>query len=223
MELQDIIGYSFRDESLLKNALTHSSYSNENREKELQSNERLEFLGDSVLGMIVAEQLFRAHPDMPEGNLTRLRAALVCEENLAETARDLKLGDYLLMGKGEAKGNGRARSSITADAVEAILAAIYLDGGRESAEKFVRTFILDKQGVKNRDNKTLLQEYIQREKDHVILYEAISESGPPHDRRFDVRVLIDSVPRGEGSGHSKKDAEQEAARQALQMLAPQLL
>ncbi|MEG1858092.1 MAG: ribonuclease III, partial [Pseudoflavonifractor sp.] len=170
--LEKELGYTFRDGALLKNALTHSSYANENRGKGLESNERLEFLGDSVLGMVVADYLFRTHPELPEGDLTRTRAALVCEESLVEVAHALDLGSYLLLGKGEEAGGGRVRCSIIADAVEAVLAAVYLDGGIGSARKMIQKYILDREAAKstNRDHKTALQELVQRESGQVLEY-----------------------------------------------------
>ena len=157
--LEETLGYTFHDRSLLENALTHSSYANENRFKGCQSNERLEFLGDSVLGMVTADYLFRTHPDLPEGDLTRTRAALVCEESLVEVAKAWGLGEYLRLGKGENAGGGRRRPSIQADAVEAVLAAVYLDGGIGSARKIIQKYILDRESEKarNRDYKTALQ------------------------------------------------------------------
>ena len=218
--LEEKLGYTFRDPSLLENALTHSSCANESRGK-LHSNERLEFLGDSILGMVVAEHLYRNHPDLPEGELTRTRAALVCEESLVEVAKELGLGDYLKLGKGEEAGGGRNRPSIRADAVEAVLAAVYLDGGIGSARKIIQKYILTREvsslsGI--RDYKTALQELVQRESGQVLKYRLTGESGPDHDKRFYVEVDLNGTPVGNGEGHSKKEAEQMAAKAAIQRL-----
>ena len=220
MTLEEKLGYTFRDSSLLENALTHSSCANESRGK-LHSNERLEFLGDSILGMVVAEHLYRNHPDLPEGELTRTRAALVCEESLVEVAKELGLGDYLKLGKGEEAGGGRNRPSIRADAVEAVLAAVYLDGGIGSARKIIQKYILTREvsslsGI--RDYKTALQELVQRESGQVLKYRLTGESGPDHDKRFFVEVDLNGTPVGNGEGHSKKEAEQMAAKAAIQKL-----
>ena len=218
--LEEILGYTFRDRSLLENALTHSSYANENRSRGCQSNERLEFLGDSVLGMVTADFLYRTHPDLPEGDLTRTRAALVCEESLVEVARTWGLGEYLKLGKGENAGGGRKRPSIQADAVEAVLAAVYLDGGIGSARKIIQTFILDKEAEKahSRDYKTALQELVQRESGQVLQYRLTGSSGPDHAKVFLVEVDLNGTTVGQGEGHSKKEAEQNAAKAAIQRL-----
>lgn len=218
--LESKLGYTFQDRSLLENALTHSSCANESRGK-LASNERLEFLGDSILGMVVADHLYRAHPDLPEGELTRVRAALVCEESLVEVAEALGLGDYLRLGKGEEAGGGRRRPSIRADAVEAVLAAVYLDGGIGSARKLIQKFILSREVAgltKPRDYKTSLQELVQRESGRTLRYRLTGEEGPDHNKRFFVAVELDGVPVGAGSGRSKKEAEQMAARAAIEKL-----
>lgn len=218
--LEEKLGYTFRDPALLENALTHSSCANESRGK-LQSNERLEFLGDSILGMVVAEHLFRNHPNLPEGELTRTRAALVCEESLVEVAQALGLGDYLKLGKGEEAGGGRNRPSIRADAVEAVLAAVYLDGGIGSARKIIQKYILSKEiaGMKAvRDYKTALQELVQRESGQVLKYCLTGESGPDHNKRFFVDVQLNGVAVGSGEGRSKKEAEQMAAKAAIENL-----
>lgn len=221
-QLEERLGYTFQDRALLEHALTHSSYANENRAKGETSNERLEFLGDSVLGMVVADYLFRGHPDMPEGELTRTRAALVCEESLVEVARKLGLGRHLKLGRGEDAGGGRQRPSIQADAVEAVIAAIYLDGGIGSARKFITNFILtnndrETEGV-IRDYKTALQELVQREGGQVLTYCLSGESGPDHAKVFRVEVSLNGEKAGEGQGRSKKEAEQNAARAALSLL-----
>ena len=218
--LEEKLGYTFQNPDLLDNALTHSSRANESRGK-LQSNERLEFLGDSILGMVVADHLFRNHPDLPEGDLTRTRAALVCEDSLVEVARELGLVEYLRLGKGESSGGGRERPSIQADAVEAVLAAIYLDGGIGSARKFIQKFILTREVAgltKPRDHKTALQELVQRESGQILQYRLVGEEGPDHNKRFFVEVTLNGKPLGSGSGRSKKEAEQMAADAAIQRL-----
>ena len=215
--LEEKLGYTFQDPSLLENALTHSSRANESRGA-LSSNERLEFLGDSILGMIVADYLYRHHPDLPEGELTRTRAALVCEESLVEVAQALGLGEYLKLGKGEEAGGGRHRPSIQADAVEAVLAAVYLDGGIGSARKIIQKFILSREVAgltKPRDYKTALQELVQRESGQVLAYQLVGEEGPDHDKRFFVEVDLNGTPVGSGQGRSKKEAEQMAAKAAI--------
>ncbi|MBR2667785.1 MAG: ribonuclease III [Oscillospiraceae bacterium] len=217
-QLEGRIGYIFRDRSLLLHALTHSSYANEHRSAGCTSNERLEFLGDSVLGMTVADYLYRTFPDMPEGDLTRLRAALVCEQTLAAVARDLDLGSVLRLGHGEAAGGGRTRPSILADTVEAVLAAIYLDGGRKESDRFVQAQILtrmDQARHRSTDHKTALQELIQRQPGHTLAYRTVGETGPDHAKRFTVEVLLDDEAVSTGEGHSKKEAEQAAAEAAI--------
>jgi len=219
-ELEKKLGYRFRNIGLLEHAMTHSSYANEHRAAGVTSNERLEFLGDSVLGMIVAEYLFSVHPDMPEGELTRTRAALVCESSLYEVARALDLGRYLRLGKGENAGGGRERPSILADATEATLAAVYLDGGIESVIPIIRTFILDKEKEKavGRDYKTALQELVQRNPGQSVTYRLIEEIGPDHARIFVMEVSVGGVSAGIGRGRSKKEAEQMSAKSALEKL-----
>lgn len=219
--LEEKLGYTFRDTGLLDNALTHSSYANENRGKSQGSNERLEFLGDSILGMVVADYLYRAHPDLPEGDLTRTRAALVCEGSLVEVAHALGLGEYLKLGRGEDAGGGRHRPSIQADAVEALLAAVYLDGGIGSARKIIQHFILDREKEKgaNRDYKTALQELVQRESGQVLEYRLTGSSGPDHAKIFAVEVDLNGSTVGAGQGHSKKEAEQNAAKAAIARLS----
>lgn len=217
--LEAKLGYTFRDRKLLENALTHSSYANENHSPG-GSNERLEFLGDSVLGMVTAEFLYRTHPDLPEGDLTRKRAALVREESLVEVADRLDLGAYLKLGKGEDQGGGRERSSIRADAVEAVLAAVFLDGGLEEAAKIIRRFILDEEAEKatSRDFKTALQELVQRENGQMLTYRLTGESGPDHAKEFTVAVELNGETVGQGQGRSKKEAEQMAAKAAIEKL-----
>ena len=222
-DLEEKLGYQFHDRALLEHAMTHSSYANEHRAAGITSNERLEFLGDSVLGMVVAQWLFRAHPDMPEGELTRTRAALVCEGSLYEVARTLELGRYLKLGRGEDAGGGRTRPSILADATEAMLAAVFLDGGLEPAAAIIRTFILDKEREKavDRDYKTALQELVQRDPGHTIAYRLLEETGPDHARMFVMEASVDGSPVGVGRGRSKKEAEQMSARAALEKLEAQ--
>ncbi len=218
--LEEKLGYTFRDKGLLLHALTHSSYANEHRGSGLTSNERLEFLGDSVLGMVVADYLFRIHADMPEGELTRTRAALVCEGSLYEVAKTLGLGAYLRLGKGEDAGGGRTRPSILADATEAMLAAVYLDGGITPARAIIQKFILDKEREKavDRDYKTALQELVQRTPGQVIAYQLVDELGPDHARVFVMEVSVSGRAVGQGRGRTKKEAEQLAARAALEQL-----
>lgn len=220
--IEEKIGYRFRDPELLRQALTHSSYANERGWGRLGCNERLEFLGDSILGYFTAEYLYRGYPDKPEGEMTKLRAELVCETSLAKVAEALELGKALLLGRGEELGGGRGRPSITADAVEALLAAVYLDGGAEEARRFVYTFILSNAPRAARegshDFKTLLQELVQRDGAESPLYRMTGESGPDHCKVFSAEVLVDGRALGEGSGRSKKEAEQNAARDALEKL-----
>ena len=223
-DLEAAIGYTFRDISLLQNALTHSSYANERWHDSLASNERLEFLGDSVLGMVTAEHLYRTLPQRPEGELSRLRAELVCETNLARVAAQLELGRHLMLGHGEEQGGGRTRESILADAVESIIAATYLDGGFQSAARLIHRFILSDIPVEKPrivDYKTQLQELVQQKKNQTITYVLTGESGPDHDKQFSVEVRINGEPMGRGSGTSKKRAEQDAAQMAYEALTEQ--
>ena len=217
-ELQNRIGYVFRNEELMENALTHSSYANERGKSRVFSNERLEFLGDSVLGFMTAEYLFEKYPSRPEGEMTRIRAELVCEHSLAATAEELELGAVLLLGKGEEQNGGRRRRSILADAVEALLAAIYLDGGMEPARAFVLDHILAEKPTELTDYKTALQERVQAAGGVSPQYRIIDEYGPDHAKTFVARVEIDGEPAGEGSGRTKKEAEQSAARAALESM-----
>lgn len=222
--LQEAIGYSFRDPSLLETALTHTSYANEVYKDGLRSYERLEFLGDSILGFTAADYLIGAFPELHEGELTKLRAELVCETSLAETAKKLGLGARLRLGKGEEACGGRQRVSIIADVVEAVIAAIYLDGGLTPAKRFIYDHVLVdvKARVKlNADYKTMLQELVQQKKHQQLSYELLGESGPDHDKTFSVRVLLNGTPLGFGEGSSKKRAEQAAAQKALEQLAAQ--
>ncbi len=218
-ELETAIGYEFKDIRLLENALAHSSYANEHFHNSLMSNERLEFLGDSILGMIVADHLYRNFPDRPEGELTRMRADMVCEQSLAVIAHQINLGDFLMLGHGEEQGGGRKRSSILADAVESVIAACYLDGGYDAALRFVRRFVLSDIPVvryHNVDYKTALQERVQQRKNQVLSYHLVGEEGPDHEKHFNVEVQLNGVQIGLGSGTSKKRAEQDAARTALE-------
>ena len=221
--LEKKLGYTFRNKALLSEALNHSSYANEHRGQGLESNERLEFLGDSVLGFVTAEFLFLRHPDLPEGDLTRIRAALVCEESLHEVAQGLGLGDHLKLGRGEEAGGGRTRASILADATEAVFAAVYLDGGIEAASALIHRVLLDCQREevveeKRKDYKTALQELVQRQPDQELVYRMAGESGPDHNKTFLAEVLLNGAVVGAGEGHSKKEAEQSAARAALDKL-----
>ena len=217
-QLEKKIGYEFKNKKLLHTALSHTSYVNELKSGE-PSNERLEFLGDSILGMITAYYLYRKYPDMPEGNMTKLRAELVCEKSLAQVGREIGLGGFLLLGKGEELCGGRERPSIIADAVEAVIAAMYLDGGREKVRQFIRERILsraDEYGGSADDCKTALQELVQRTRGNIIEYRLTGESGPDHNKRFEAAVYINGRSMGTGTGRSKKDAEQNAARSALE-------
>ena len=222
-DLEAALGYRFRNITLLENALTHSSYANERWHNSLLSNERLEFLGDSVLGMLVAEFLFHSFPNRPEGELTRMRADMVCERSLADVAEKISLGEHLLLGHGEEAGGGRSRDSILADAVESVIAACFLDGGMDAARKFIDTFVLTEvpvQKLRNADYKTALQELVQQKKNQVLSYALVAESGPDHDKHFTVEVSLNGKVVGTGDGSSKKRAEQDAARVAIEALFP---
>ena len=219
--LETRLGYQFQNPKLLDHALTHSSYANEHHLGGISSNERLEFLGDSVLGMTVADHLYRTFPDLPEGDLTRIRANLVCEGSLVLVAKEWDLGRYLKLGKGENACGGRSRPSILADAVEAVLAAVFLDGGLEHDRDIIQRFLLDRMEQVNRasrDHKTYLQELVQRKSGQVLSYELIGESGPDHNKTFQMQVLLNGQPIGQGTGHSKKEAEQAAANAAIERL-----
>jgi len=223
-ELEEIIGYEFKQKGLLKQALTHSSFANEKHMKKLSDNERLEFLGDAVLEVVSSEFLFRNYPNLPEGDLTKLRASIVCEPTLATCTREIKLGKFLYLGKGENQTGGRGRKSILSDALEAVIGAIYLDGGFEPAQAFIHRFILTDIEHKKLfyDSKTILQEVVQGNYDEPLHYVLLAEEGPDHDKSFRVAAQIGDKRIGEGSGHTKKAAEQEAAYQALLTLKPQL-
>ena len=233
--LEERLGYSFRNRALLETAVTHSSYANENRASGIVCNERLEFLGDagleliasrflgdSVLGVTVADFLYRHFPDMPEGRMTRLRAELVCEQSLHRVALELHLGDYLRLGKGEEHNGGRERASILSDAVEAVIAAMYLDAGMETAAGFIHRCLLDDvrtiETPSFTDYKTALQELVQRQSGQVLSYELVGEEGPDHAKTFRMQVCLNGEPVGLGTGRTKKEAEQTAAASALEAL-----
>ena len=223
-DLESSLGYRFRNITLLQNALAHSSYANERWQDSLKSNERLEFLGDSILGMVVAKHLYANFPDRPEGELSRMRADMVCETSLARIANQLDLGQHLLLGHGEEQSGGRNRASILADAVEAVIAASFLDGGMEAAEGLIHRFVLCSVPVvrmQNADYKTALQERVQQKKNQTLSYALISESGPDHDKCFTVEVRLNGNVVGTGTGKSKKRAEQDAAKNAMESLFPE--
>lgn len=220
--LEERLGHSFQNRALLETAVTHSSYANENRASGIVCNERLEFLGDSVLGVTVADFLYRHFPDMPEGRMTRLRAELVCEQSLHRVALELHLGDYLRLGKGEEHNGGRERASILSDAVEAVIAAMYLDAGMETAAGFIHRCLLDDvrtiETPSFTDYKTALQELVQRQSGQVLSYELVGEEGPDHAKTFRMQVCLNGEPVGLGTGCTKKEAEQTAAASALEAL-----
>ncbi len=226
--LQEAIGYRFRDAGLLHMALSHSSYANERRfgfkgNPHLRSNERLEFLGDAILNTVTADYIYREYPQMPEGDLTRLRASVVCEEALYAEAGKLKLAQYLMLGRGEDLSGGRTRPSILADAVEAIIGAIYLDGGWEPARAFILSFTRDNctraaGHGQIHDYKTMLQEIVQKNHEETLTYRLAGTEGPDHEKSFTVELLLNSNIFSRGTGHSKKAAEQEAAREALRLM-----
>lgn len=216
-ELEEKIGYQFHDKNLLHKAMRHSSYANERHLGHLESNERLEFLGDAVLELTTSEYLYENEPQMPEGDATKTRASIVCEQSLAFCAKDISLGDYILLGKGEELSGGRLRPSITSDAMEALIGAIYLDGGFTSAKEFILKFILNDLEHKKLffDSKTILQERIQAHHEEKLHYELIREEGPDHQKTFVVQAMLGEKVIGEGSGRTKKAAEQAAAYHAL--------
>ncbi len=221
-ELEQKLAYTFRNKKLLRTALTHSSFANE-RGADSESYERLEFLGDSILGYVTAEFLYRHDPKLPEGQMTRLRAELVCEQSLHQIALRLNLGACMRLGKGEERSGGRERASILADMVESILAAMYLDSGSiDEPRRFITEELLSKAEIsvehRSADYKTRLQELVQQKQNQAIRYEMTGESGPDHNKTFSFRVLINEMPAGEGTGKTKKEAEQAAARVALEML-----
>lgn len=215
-KLEGKIGYEFKEKGLIMQALTHSSFSNEQKINKFKNYERLEFLGDAVLELLSSRFFFETYPDMSEGQMTRLRSSMVCEPALAFCARDISLGDYILLGKGEESTGGRKRDSIISDVMEAVIGAIYLDGGIEEADKFVKKYILS--DLENKqlfyDSKTILQEKVQKE-GKSLTYELISENGPDHDKVFIVEAVIDGKTVGKGRGRNKKSAEQQAAYQVL--------
>ena len=217
--LEKKLGYQFRNRELLGEALNHSSYANEHRGG-LGSNERLEFRGDSVLGFVSAEYLFREYPDLPEGDLTRMRASLGCGQGLYEVARELELGSYLKLGRGEEAGGGRERQSILADATEAVFAAVYLDGGIQPVRELIVRVLLSQAPAaeERRDYKTTLQEVVQRRSGQVLTYHMLSQSGPDHNKKFLFEVCLNDESVGRGEGRSKKEAEQAAARDALEKM-----
>ncbi|MEM0528952.1 MAG: ribonuclease III [Candidatus Pararuminococcus gallinarum] len=220
-ELEKVIGYTFSNPKYLTIALSHTSYVNEVK-RGLVSNERQEFLGDAVLSIVVSDYLFKHYSHLPEGELTKLRASLVCEKSLCEFAHMIGLGQYLMLGRGEEQMGGRERPSILADAFEALIAAIYLDGGMEHAKKFILGFV-KKQVEKDKkvffkDYKTALQEIIQQNREEQLTYVLVGESGPDHDKHFSVEVHLNSNVIGKGEGRSKKDAEQMAAKEALELM-----
>lgn len=219
--LEKNMGYIFKNLDLLKTSLTHSSYANEVK-KGTQNNERLEFLGDAVLSIIVSEYLFKNFSHLPEGELTKLRASLVCEKNLAEYSRKLNVGQFLLLGKGEEMNGGRERSSILADAFEAILAALYLDSDMSTATEYVLKFVKNQlentKEINFKDYKTILQEIIQQNREEKIQYVLKDEYGPDHDKHFVSEVHLNSNVIGKGEGKSKKEAEQQAAKEALELM-----
>lgn len=217
--LEEKIKYKFRDKALLREALTHSSYANEKRNG--KCNERMEFLGDAVLSIVTAELLYTKFPDMPEGELSKLRSSLVCTAGLSGFAKEIDLGDFILLGKGEENTGGRSRPSILENTFEALIAAVYLDGGMDKAKEHILRFLgkaLENHQINFKDYKTALQEVVQQNPDETLNYVIVGESGPDHDKRFDVEVHLNSNVIGKGTGRSKKQAEQEAAREALRLM-----
>lgn len=216
-QLEQRIGYIFQEKGLLKQALTHSSFANEQKINKWDDYERLEFLGDAVLELVSSEYLYKNHPRLPEGELTKKRSSMVCEPALAYCARDVELGSFIFLGKGEEASGGRKRDSITSDVLEAVIGAIYLDGGLGAAKAFIDRFILS--DLENKqlfyDSKTILQEQVQKNGEGRLHYVLIEESGPEHDKLFRVEAMIDDKKIGTGSGRTKKHAEQQAAYQAL--------
>ena len=222
-KFQANIGYEFTKEELLKESLTHSSYANEHKKYKLQDNERLEFLGDAILDLVVSEFLYKKHKDLPEGALSKLRASIVCEAFLIKAAKKIKLGKFLLLGKGEEMTGGRERTSILADAFEAVIGAIYLDGGLDSAKEFIHQFIISfmeslSEEKRIEDHKTDLQESIQKDSKKPLSYVVIKEEGPDHSKEFQVEVRHKGRVLGLGKGKTKKEAEQKAAYEALEKL-----
>ena len=223
MELEKIIGYQFNNTNNLKEAITHRSFANEHRNHQMKDNERLEFLGDAILDLIISKYLFDKYPVMPEGDLSKVRASIVCEDSLAKTARNIDLGAFILLGKGEEMTGGRTRNSILADAFEAVTGAIFVDGAFEDVVKFLQTTLIenvDSLSVEDlyTDYKTILQENIQKESMQPLHYEVVDEKGPDHDKDFYVAVYHGELCLGKGIGKSKKEAEQQAAKTALKAL-----
>ncbi len=216
-ELEQETGYIFRDRDLFRQALTHSSYANEHRLSKADCNERLEFLGDAVLELVCSDYLYRNYGDKPEGEMTKLRASIVCEPTLALCAEELKLGEYLLLGRGEEATGGRGRASVVSDAMEALIGAIYLDGGFASAKEFIHGFVLNDIEHKQLfyDSKTILQEMVQAEDEGELSYELLREEGPDHNKLFEVRALVGDKEVGRGTGRTKKAAEAMAAYRAI--------
>lgn len=216
-ELENTIGYRFKNFDLLCMALRHSSYANEHHLERIDSNERLEFLGDAVLELVSSEFLYRNYPQLPEGEMTKKRASLVCEPSLAFCAREIDLGNYLFLGKGEDATGGRKRDSVVSDAMEAVIGAIFLDGGFANAKEFILKYILNDIEHKQLfyDSKTILQEMIQSQTDEEISYRIIEEKGPDHDKSFTAQVCVGGRVYGTGNGRTKKAAEQQAAYEAI--------
>lgn len=221
-DFEKVIDYKFNNPKLLQVALTHSSYANEMKDKGVKCNERLEFLGDAVLSIVVADYIFENMPELPEGELTKLRSSLVCEKALFKFGKEINLGDYLKLSKGEKNGGGAQRPSIVSDAFEAVIAAIYLDGGIEPAKKHILRFVIPEINNRNtkpfKDYKTTLQEIVQKNPGEKISYRLVSETGPDHDKHFVFEVLLNSNAIGKGGGRSKKEAEQNAAKEALELM-----
>ncbi|MCI8741630.1 MAG: ribonuclease III [Lachnospiraceae bacterium] len=218
--LEQRIGYRFQDRTLFVKALTHSSYVNEHKMDKLQCNERLEFLGDAVLEIVSSEFLYEKFPEKPEGELTRIRASMVCEPTLAFCADGIELGSYLRLGRGEDSTGGRQRHSVVSDAMEALIGAIYLDGGFANAKEFIHSFVLNDMEHKQLfyDSKTILQEMVQAEARHNVEYLLLKEEGPDHNKTFEVSALLDGREIGRGSGRTKKAAEQVAAYHGILLL-----
>lgn len=221
-ELEKTIGYQFKNKALMREAITHSSYAKERKAQHIKYNERLEFLGDAVLSIVVSDYIFKHCPELPEGELTKLRAALVCEKSLFEFAKSMNLGQYLILSKGERNNGGAERPSILSDAFEALIAAIYIDGGIEPASKHILNFVIpaikNSKTKKNKDYKTTLQEIVQQNPGEKLEYVLVAESGPDHNKHFVVEVHLNSNVIGKGGGRSKKEAEQQAAREALELM-----
>ena len=221
-ELERKIGYQFKNKALMREAITHSSYAKERKSQHIKYNERLEFLGDAVLSIVVSDYIFKHCPELPEGELTKLRASLVCEKSLFEFAKIIDLGKYLILSKGERNNGGAERPSILSDAFEALIAAIYIDGGYEPASKHILNFVIpaikNSKTKKNKDYKTTLQEIVQKNPGEKLEYVLVAESCPDHNKHFVVEVHLNSNVIGKGGGRSKKEAEQQAAHEALELM-----